>query len=190
MKIIVGICGASGVIYGVKLIEVLRNLGNEVYVVVTKNALRVLRLECGDKVIEILKDASTEFYDEDDWRSPIVSSSWIFDSMVVAPCSLKTLAAISHGFAHNVLVRAAINALRMNKKLVLVIRETPWSIIDLENALKAAKAGAIILPACPAFYHEPKTIDDMVNFIVGKVLDVLNIKHELYKRWKGLKFLK
>ncbi len=184
MRVVVGICGASGVIYGVRLIEVLKNLGHEVYVVVTRNGLKVLELECGRNIINRLKELSSGFYGDDDWGSPLVSSSWIFDCMVIAPCSMKTLAAISHGYSHNVLVRAAINALRLGKKLVLVLRETPLSVFDLENALRVARAGAVVLPASPAFYHEPKSISDMVDFVVGKVLDVLGIEHKLYKRWR------
>lgn len=183
MRAVIGISGASGAIYGVKLIDVLNKKGIDVYTIITKNGLEILRSECGENIISKLKISSKGFYHEEEWSAPMASSSWVFDFMIIAPCSVKTLAAISHGLSINLLIRAALNAIRMGKKLVLVIRETPLSVFDLENALKVAKVGVTILPASPGFYHNPKDIDDLINFIVGKVLDVLDIDHNLYKRW-------
>ena len=182
-RVLVAVTGASGVVYGVRLVEVLLDLGVRVDAVVTEAARRVSQLEEGYDVRERLAEMGVRVYGERDIDAPYASSSSAPDAMVVAPCSTRTLAAIACGLADNLVTRAALAVLRLRRPLVLVVRETPLGVTELENMLRAARAGAVILPASPAFYHRPKTVKDMVDFVVGKVLDVLGIEHRLYRRW-------
>ncbi len=183
-KYVIGITGASGVIYGLKLIEILRQYSHsdEIYTIITRSAWRVIKHEIEFNVNEILKLAD-KVYDEDDIDAPVASGSYRFDAVVVIPCSMKTLASIANGICSNLLTRCVDVALKERRKVILVVRETPLNTIHILNMLKASLAGAVIMPASPAFYHKPKTIDDMVNFIIGKVLDLLGIEHSLYRRW-------
>ncbi len=177
------VTGASGVVYGVRLVEVLLERGVEVEAVVTRAARAVSRHEEGYDVAERIASMGVRVYGEDDLEAPYASSSSAPDAMVVAPCSTRTLAAIALGLADNLVTRAALSVLRLRRPLVLVVRETPLGLAELENMVRAARAGAVILPAAPAFYHRPKTVMDLVDFVVGKVLDVLGIPHQLYRRW-------
>lgn len=181
-KIVVAITGASGIIYGVRLVEELLKRA-EIYLIITNNAKTVAKYEGLSRELEKLKE-KVKTYNEHDLDSSIASSSFNHDAMVVSPCSMKTLAGIASGYSDNLVLRVADNTLRLRKPLILVIRETPLSTIHILNMLKASIAGAIILPAAPGFYHKPKTVDDMVNFVVGKVLDILGFNHSLYKRWE------
>ncbi|RLE88083.1 MAG: aromatic acid decarboxylase [Thermoprotei archaeon] len=181
-KIVVAITGASGIIYGIRLVEELLRT-SEVYLVVTDNAKTVARYEgVQKKLIELVKRVKT--YSEHDLDCTIASSSFNQDAMVIAPCSMKTLAGIASGYSENLVLRVAENTLRLKRPLILVIRETPLNTIHILNMLKVSLAGAIVLPASPAFYNKPNSIDDIINFIVGKVLDILGIHHELYKKWQ------
>lgn len=184
MKVIVGITGASGIIYGTRLLEVLKNKKIETHLTLSRNAEAIAQHEMNmtRNKIEALVDHA---YSPDALTAPIASGSLPVDAVVVAPCSMKTLAAIANGYANNLLCRAADCALKEGRKLILVIRETPLNLIHLKNLVKAAESGAIILPAMPAFYHNPKSVNDLVNFVVGKILDRLMIKHNLYKRWEA-----
>jgi len=181
-KLVIGMSGASGIIYGVRLLQVLRELNVETHVVLTNSALRVAKIEHDLSKEDIIKLAD-KYYDIDDMTAPIASGSFIHDGMVIIPCSMKTLAGLAHGYTDNLLLRAADVTLKERRKLILVPRETPLSAIHIKNLLTLAEAGAIILPAMPAFYHKPKTIDDLINHIVGRVLDQLGIAHNLYRRW-------
>lgn len=179
----VAITGASGVIYGVRLVQVLAQK-TSVDVIVSRMAERIGVLELGYSIYDRVSRFARKVYWDHEIEAMYSSSSSAPKSMIIAPCSIKTLSAIAHGYASNLIVRAALAVLRLARRLVLVIRETPLGVIELENMLKLAKAGAIILPACPAFYHEPKTVEDMIDFVVGKVLDVLGYEHNLYRKWQ------
>jgi len=183
MQLIVGISGASGAIYALRLLKVLKDLNVKVHLVITRTGEKVIKFETDLTEIEMIALA-TYHHDVDDLASPISSGSFKTDGMVVVPCSMKTLAGIATGYSSNLLLRAADVTLKERRPLVLVPRETPLSIVHLENMYKVALAGATVLPAMPGFYHNPKSVDDLVNHIVGKILDVFNLKHELYKRWK------
>ena len=181
MKIVVAITGASGVIYGVRLLEELKE--HETYLIVSNEAKKLIRHETKYD-IGTLKKMATEFYNEDEMESKLASGSFPCNAMVIAPCSLKTMAAIANGFAFNLITRAAICCLKEGKKLIVVPRETPLDLITIENMAKLRHAGAVVLAAMPAFYIRPNSVEDLINFIVGKIMDQLGIEHELYERWK------
>lgn len=186
MHLIIAITGSSGVVYGTRLLEVCKELKIETELIVSHAAEIILKLELG-KSVEELQELATRSYSSDDLAAPLASGSYRTDGMVIAPCSMKTLGAIASGVTADLISRAADVTLKQNRPLVLVPRETPLNLIHLENMVKLRRAGAIILPACPAFYHKPKNISDLVNFIVGRILDVLGVEHQLYQRWQGYK---
>ncbi|BBL61003.1 MAG: UbiX family flavin prenyltransferase [Methanobrevibacter arboriphilus] len=181
--IIIAITGASGVIYSLKLLEALKKLNIETGVVVSKPAELIFDYELGIKLDEI-KELANYFYEPNDLTSSINSGSFKFDSLVIVPCSMKTLSAIANGYGNNAITRVADVALKEKRKTILVPRETPLRSIHLENMLEISREGGIILPAMPGFYHNPENIDDIINFVVGKILDSLNIENELFKRWE------
>lgn len=187
MRVAVVITGASGIVYGVRLVDVLASMNHEVYVILTKPALTVIRHEClcTDGLIKYLKGRSKGVFFDKDLSSPLSSSSFILDVVFVAPCSLRTLSDIANSRQDNLATRVACNALRLRRKLVLLIRETPLSTIDIYNMLKASIAGAIILPACPAFYAHHNSVEEIIDFVVGKALDAAGISNDLYDRWSG-----
>lgn len=186
MRLIVAISGASGVIYGKRLLEVLQNKKIETHLVISKAAEKVIEheLEIPKRDLEKL---ATQAYKVDDLSAPIVSGSFKTDGMVVIPCSMKTLAGILHGYSDNLILRAADVTLKEKRKLVLVPRETPLNLVHLRNMLELAKQGVVVLPAMPAYYHKPESVDSLVDYVVGKVLDILEIKHALFRRWQGSK---
>lgn len=192
-KLVVGFTGASGVIYGVRLIDqcgVLQKVYSEVDVTYTRNAEKVAKLELGVDLIDKIKDSECvdAVYRYDDWDSPLASSSGLINTdCVVAPASLNTVAKLSSGIQDNLLLRVALSILRLRGKLILLIRETPLSAVDLRNMYRLATTGAVILPASPAFYIKPNSIDELVDFVVGKIMDVLGVEHSLYRRWSGFK---
>ncbi|MFQ6065479.1 MAG: UbiX family flavin prenyltransferase [Candidatus Bathyarchaeia archaeon] len=183
MRLIVAITGASGVIYGKRLLEVLREKCIETHLILSQTSKRVVKHELDIAEKDIGKLANY-VYEVDDWNSPVVSGSFKTDGMVIIPCSMKTLAGIAQGYSDNAILRAADVTLKERRKLVLVPRETPLSVIHLRNMLELAQSGVFVVPAMPAYYHKPKRIEDLVDFIVGKVLDALGIEHTLYKRWQ------
>ena len=181
MRLVIGISGASGIIYGVRLLEVLKEK-IETHLTFTPIVERVLRQETHLKKHELINLANY-YYQIDDLSASISSGSFLTAGMVIIPCSMKTIGGIACGYSDNLLLRAADVTLKENRKLIIVPRETPLRKIHLENMVKLSNEKAIILPAMPGFYFNPKTIDDIINHIVGKVLDILEIKHDLYKRW-------
>jgi len=184
IKIIVGITGSSGVIYGIKLLYFLKKSKIETHIVLSKWAEKNIEIETDESIVEVKKLASFE-YRENDMAASISSGSFKTDGMIIIPCSMKTLASIANGYDDNLISRAASVTIKENRKLVIVPRETPLSQIHLSNMLKLAKIGVTILPAMPGFYHRPKTINDLILHIVGKTLDQFDISNELFKRWKN-----
>jgi 4-hydroxy-3-polyprenylbenzoate decarboxylase len=183
MKILLSIGGASGSIYGIRLLEELLKSNNEVHLIVSDGAKKIIKHET-DFTFEELKNKTNFCYDNSDMFAGPASGSFKIDSMVVCPCSMKTLSAIANGYGDTLTSRAASCCLKEGRKLILVIRETPLALPGIKNMLSAKQAGATILPAMTGFYHKPQKIEDLVNFIVGKILDQLNINHSLFKRWK------
>jgi len=187
LRVVLGLTGASGIIYGLRLAEHLKNHGVELHTVVSEGALQVSAVECLDheELLNFLKEVSFKVYRDDDFYSPVASSSFPIDAVVVAPCTLRTLSDIATSRQDTLISRAAGNALRMGRKVVLLMRETPLSAIDIENMLKASLAGAVIMPASPPFYGAPENIIDLVDNICGKILDILGIENDIYARWGG-----
>jgi polyprenyl P-hydroxybenzoate/phenylacrylic acid decarboxylase-like protein len=183
-RVVVGISGASGVIYGVRLVTALSKLGYHVDVVISDAAAVTARYELDKPLHELLSGAG-RIYSEKDIDAPMASGSYLTRGMVIAPCSMKTLAAIAHGLELNLLIRAAMVHLKEKRPLVLLIRESPLSVPHIENMLKAARAGAIVMPASPSFYGSPKTVTELVDNVVGRVLDILGVENELVNRWAG-----
>jgi 4-hydroxy-3-polyprenylbenzoate decarboxylase len=187
-KYVIGITGASGSIYGIRLIQELCLRKNTIDVVITFAGKIVMKEEIGVTGFDIKKlgfsKSLVRLWENDDFEAPFLSGSNPPEAMVLIPCSMGKLGALANGISGNVLERTADVVLKEDRQLILVVRETPLSLIHLENMVKIAKAGAQILPAMPAFYHHPKTIDDMVNFVVGKVLNLLRIEHTLFKGWR------
>jgi len=177
MRILVAITGATGLGYGTRLVSALRKMkGVEASVVISSGARAVAEAEG-----VTLPKAD---YDEDDFSCPFASGSNPPDAMVVVPCSLKSLGEISNGVGDSLITRAAEVVLKERKKLVLVIRETPYSLITIKNMEQVTLAGAVVLPASPGFYGKPKKIDDLLDFIVARVLDQLGLEHKIGRRWK------
>lgn len=184
MKLVVGIGGASGSLYGVRLVEELHKAGVDIHLIFSSGGTRILEHETALSAEDLYKKA-TKWYRNDDLFAGPASGSFRVDGMIIAPCSMKTLSAVATGYGDTLMSRAASCCLKEHKKLVLVLRETPLDLPSLRNMVVAAESGAVILPAMPGFYHRPSTIDDMVDFVVGKILDQFSIDHSLFKRWKG-----
>ena len=181
-KIVVGMSGASGVIYGVKALKALSEAGVETHLVYTRSAIRNLKIETGYQVSDLNALASI-VYDVADVGAAIASGSFKVDGMMITPCSIKTLSAVANSFNLNLLVRAADVTMKEKRKLVLMVRETPLHEGHLELMMKVTRMGGVILPPMPAFYHMPRVIDDIVNQTVGKILDQFSIDAHLFRRW-------
>ena len=184
MRLIVAITGASGVIYGKRFLEALKEKNVETHLIISKAGEKMLQYELGVARKDLERLAS-HVYDEDLLTAPIASGSFITDGMAIIPCSMKTVAGIAHGYSENLILRAADVTLKEKRKLIIVPRETPLNAIHLRNLLELAMQGVAVIPAMPAFYHKPEKIEDLVDFIVGKVLDTLGIEHNLFKRWSA-----
>ncbi|HSB33565.1 MAG TPA: flavin prenyltransferase UbiX [Nitrospirota bacterium] len=192
----VAISGASGAPYALRLLQALTKGGHSIYLTISGDGLSILNDETGmmfkgsetdiqyaiEKNLEA-KEGQINYFDEDNMYAPIASGSVKVDAMVVIPCSMKALASIAHGFASNLIERAADVMLKEKRKLIIVPRETPLSVIHLRNMLSLAEAGCQVIPAMPAFYHHPKRVSDMVDFIAGRVLDSMGVENDLSPRW-------
>jgi 4-hydroxy-3-polyprenylbenzoate decarboxylase len=183
-RLIVGITGATGAIFGVRLLHALRAADVESHLVLSGWGQRTIEHETGMDLAQ-LRELATVVHGLGNMASTISSGSFLTDGMVIAPCSMRTLAAIASGNGENLVHRAADVVLKERRRLVLVVRETPLSEIHLENMLKLARMGATILPPMPAFYNQPQTIDDLVDHIVARVLDQFGIPADFAKRWDG-----
>lgn len=185
MRIIVGISGASGVVYGWNLLQFLRRqTDHEIHAVISDTGWQVLEHECCVSRQDILSNVSY-LHESNNFFAPIASGSFRADAMVVVPSTMRTLGAIANGIADNLLCRAADVMLKEQRRLIIVPRETPYNAIHLTNMLTLSNLGVTILPASPAFYHRPKTVEDLVNSVVGRICDCLNIPNELFQRWQG-----
>ncbi len=183
MRVIVGMSGATGAIYGVRLLQVLRSAQDvETHLVISRWAESTILLETPFKPADVKAMASV-VHSYDNQAASISSGSFLVDAMVIVPCSMKTLAAVRHGFAENLLTRAADVTLKEGRKLIMVPRESPLSQIHLENMLALARMGVTMLPPMPAFYSGETTVQDLVDHTVGRILDQLQIPHSLARRW-------
>jgi flavin prenyltransferase len=184
-RLIIGITGASGIIYGVRLLTALRATQVETHLVMTTPAETTLSQEMSMTAAEI-KAMATRYYDPDDFAAAIASGSFATDGMVVAPCSIKSLSGIANSYTDNLLIRAADVTLKEGRPLILMIRETPLHLGHLRLMVRAAEIGAVIFPPVPAFYAHPTSVDELVDQSVGRVLARLGIGNDLYKVWEGL----
>ncbi len=193
---VIGISGASGAIYGVTLLEYLLKKKQKVYLILSPSARLIIRDELGREwggkypdtfeiLSKIYSGSPLVYCDENDMMAPVASGSVPTEGMVIAPCSMKTLAGIAHGFSSNLIGRAADVTLKEGRPLILIPRETPLHHIHLKNMLTVAEMGATLLPAMPAFYNHPKSIDDLVRFIVSRTLDLMGVVNDLSPRWSG-----
>ena len=182
-KIVIGFSGASGIIYGIRLLEILHSINIQTYLIISEWAKKNIEIET-DKSLEYVKSLSSVNYDNFKLDASVSSGSFLHDGMVIVPCSMKSLSSIANGYDDTLISRAASVTLKESRKLIIVPRETPLSRIHLENMIKLQEAGAIVLPAMPGFYHKPSTIDEIIDHLVGKILDQLKIEHDLFKRWK------
>ena len=180
--VLVAMTGATGAVYGVRVLETLRDLGVETHLVVSRWADATIRTET-DRTPEQVRALASVVYEEEDLAAPPASGGFATAGMIVAPCSMRTLAMVANGLSDNLIQRAADVHLKEGRKLVLLVRESPLSVIHLENMLRLAKAGAVVAPPVPAFYAKLRTLDDMVDHTVGRALDQLGVEHERIRRW-------
>lgn len=186
-RLVVGMCGATGAIYGIRLLEVLQGSPEiETHLIISKAAERTIPWETPYTIQEVGKMATVR-YPVTDVAAALSSGSFLTAGMVVIPCSVKTLAAIAHGYTDNLLSRAADVTLKEQRRLVLVVREAPLTLAHIRNMAACAEMGAVIVPPVPAFYNHPQTIDDVVNHTVGRVLDLFGIDSGIVRRWEGMK---
>ena len=195
-KYIMAITGASGPVLGMRVLKAL-SADNEVHVIMSPDAIEILKEESGidlvggsagevlKKIRAAVKEPSVRYWDNRDMGAPVASGSFEVDGMIIAPCSMKTLSGIASGYAENLIQRAADVCIKEGRRLVLAPREMPFSAIHLENMLKLSRLGVRIAPPVPAFYQRPESLDDMLDFLAGKLLDALGVEHKLYSRWEG-----
>lgn len=184
-RVVVGMTGSSGAIYGIRTLEALRADGRtEIHLVLSEAAFQTIALETERKIDEV-RALSHFTYENSDLSAPISSGSFQTGGMIVAPCSMRSLSEIANSLAGGLLTRAADVHLKERRKLILMVRETPLHVGHLRNMVRAAETGAVILPPIPGFYHRPESVDDIVNHSVGKALDLMSIPHALYRRWQG-----
>jgi len=182
MQLVIGITGSTGVIYGIRMLEVLKALGIETHLILSEWGAKCIPMET-DYTVQGVQLLATTFSDDKNMAASISSGTHKTNGMIVIPCTMKTLSSIANGYDESLVARAAGVILKESRKLILVARETPFSAIHLENMLKLARLGVVILPPIPGFYTKPTSIDDLVNHTVGKCLDQFDIDHSLYQRW-------
>ena len=182
MKLIIGITGSTGVIYGIRMLETLKKLNIETHLVMSEWGEQCISMET-DYTSEYVKSLATNISDEKNMAASVSSGTHRINGMIVAPCSMKTLSAIANGYDDTLVARSAGVTIKEDRKLILMVRETPLSAIHLENMLKLSRLGVIILPPVTEFYTNPSSIDSMIDHIVGKCLDQFNIEHDLFTRW-------
>jgi len=182
LKLIIGITGSTGAIYGIRMLEALKKLNVETHLIMSEWAEKCISMET-EYTIDYVKSLATNTSNEKNMASSVSSGTHRVDGMIIAPCTMKTLSAIANGYDNTLITRAAGVTIKESRKLILMARETPLSAIHLENMLKLSRLGVVILPPVTEFYTKPKSIDDIVNHGVGKCLDQFNIEHDLYRRW-------
>jgi flavin prenyltransferase len=185
MRLIVAITGGSGVIYGIKTLEVLQILKIDTHLIISKWGERNINIET-NKTSDYVKSLATIYYNNDNMAAATSSGSFKNDGMVIVPCSMKTLSSVANGYDDNLISRSAAVCIKESRRLVIVPRETPLSKIHLENMIRLVETGVVVLPAMPGFYHKPKSIDDLIIHIVGKILDQFGIEHNVFRRWGGV----
>ena len=184
--LVVGITGASGAVYGIRLLEVLSSIKNvETHLVVSEPSEAIIKYETG-RTIENVKALASFSYDIRDIGAQISSGSFKTDGMIVAPCTVKTMSAIANSYSENLLIRVGDVTLKERRPLLLLVRETPLHLGHLRNMERLCEMGAIIMPPVPAFYHKPQNIQDIIDHTVGKILDIFGIEHSLFQRWPGI----
>ena len=184
--LVVGITGASGAIYGIRLLEVLSATKNaETHLIVSEPAEAIIKYETG-RSIEDVRELASFSYDIGDLGAQISSGSFRTDGMIVAPCTVKTMSAIANSYSENLLIRVGDVTLKERRQLLLLVRETPLHLGHLRNMERLCEMGAIIMPPAPAFYHKPRTVQDIVDHTVGRMLDLFGIEHSLFQRWPGM----
>ena len=185
MRLVIAITGASGVIYGIRALEALKELKIETHLIMSEWGEKTIAIET-DKSGNQVRSLASYVYDDKNMAAPVSSGSFKVDGMAVVPCSMKTLASIANGLDDTLASRAAGVCIKESRKVIVVPREAPLSRIHLENMCKLSNIpNLVIMPAMPGFYHRPKTMDDLIDHVVGKVLDQFGIEHDLYKRWGG-----
>ena len=182
MKLIIGITGSTGAIYGIRMLEALKKLNVETHLIMSEWAEKCISMET-EYTIDYVKSLATNTSNEKNMASSVSSGTHRVGGMIIVPCSMKTLSAIANGYDDTLIARAAGVTIKESRKLILMVRETPLSAIHLENMLKLSRLGVVILPPVTEFYTKPKSNDDIVNHGVGKCLDQFNIEHDLYRRW-------
>lgn len=185
MKIVVGMNGTTGVVYGIRLLQALSDMeGIETHLIISRACERTIELET-DCSIEDIRSYASYTHPIEDIAACLASGSFQHDGMIVAPCSMKTLSAVANAYSDNLLTRAADVTLKERRRLLLLVRETPLHLGHLKNMVRVTEMGGIVMPPVPAFYHQPRTIQDIVDHTVGKILDIFRIEHTLYRRWSG-----
>lgn len=185
MVLIIGITGASGVIYGIRLLEVLSSIKDiETHLIISEAGEANIKYETG-RGMEGIKALANFSYNNSDIGARLASGSFKRDGMIIAPCTIKTMSALANSYTENLLIRAADVTIKERKKMVVLVRETPLHIGHLRNMERLTEMGAIIMPPAPAFYYRPQTIQDIIDHTIGKILDIFDIDHKLFQRWQG-----
>lgn len=184
MRIVIGISGATGAIYGIRLLEILQELEIETHLIISEAGKKTIQLET-EYEVEKVENLAFEDHDINNIGASISSGSFDTSGMIIAPCSIKTLSGIANSYNANLLVRSADVVLKENRKLVMLVRETPFHLGHLRLMAKVAEMGGVLLPPMPAFYNHPQSLQDIINQTAGKVLDQFHIEHHLFSRWQG-----